>query len=76
MFEFCWVSCHAMLVILSSGFLDGVFKLSENPLTYSRKVFYGFWGLANGPFALAIVWSNHALVLHSMNSLSAAFIHI
>ena len=76
MFEFCWVSCHVMLIYLTSGYVDGVLNLNKNPLTFSKNVFYGFWGLANGPFALAIVWSNHALVLHSMKSMTAAFIHI
>ena len=65
-----------MLIYLTSAFLKGVFDIGGRPFSFSKYAFYGFWGLANGPFALAIVWSKHSLVLHSMTSLSAAFIHI
>ena len=76
MVEFCWVSCHVLLIFLTSGFLKAVFDIGGVPFTFSKYAFYGFWGLANGPFALAVVWSNYALVLHSMSSLSIAFIHV
>jgi len=43
---------------------------------YSRTAFYAFWGLANGPFAFAVVALRNALVLHDLPNLASAFIHL
>ena len=38
--------------------------------------FYLFWGIANGPFALAVLALKNALVLHDLPNLASCFIHL
>jgi hypothetical protein len=45
-------------------------------VTYNRMAIYSFWGLANGPFAFAVIGLRNALVLHDLPNLASAFIHL
>jgi len=42
----------------------------------SKKTFYIYWGLANGPLAGAVVLLKNALVLHDLENISFCFIHL
>ena len=64
------------MIYLGSALLRALGMTSGVPLSYSRYIFYGYWGFANGPFALAVILLGNALVLHDIPNLSSAFIHL
>lgn len=75
MWEYCWISCHALLACLSTACLH-CYGYDIQPLTNSRWAFYSFWSMANGPFAISVILLKNALVLHDLPNLSSAFIHL
>lgn len=78
MAEFCWVACHSYMVFLTCALLSasGIKWAWLNGLTYDRTFIYIFWGVANGPFAIATLAFKNALVLHDIPNLASAFIHL
>jgi len=76
MLEFCWFACHGQMIYLGSACLAAAGITTGVPLSFSRWIFYGYWGFANGPFALAVLLLNNALVLHDLPNLSSVFIHL
>ena len=38
-------------------------------------VFCAFWGIANGPLGVSVVFYNNALVLHSLEHMASVIIH-
>jgi len=78
MTEFCWVTCHTYMIFLSFAFLSacGVEWEWLKKVTYNKTAIYAFWGLANGPFAFAVIGLRNALVLHDLPNLASAFIHL
>lgn len=78
MLEFCWVAAHIYMTVLSFALLQ-VFGVESEWLracTATKTGFMIFYGLANGPFAVAVIIFKNALVLHDIPNLASAFIHL
>lgn len=78
MIEFCWVTCHIYMLWLTIALIQGCGVEAEwmENLTYNKYCFFGFWGLANGPFAFSSILFKNALVLHDIPNLASTFIHL
>lgn len=78
MLEFCWVSAHIYMVALTFAMIQvlGYESSYMNAFTHSRWGWMIFFGLANGPFAVAVLMYKNALVLHDIPNLASAFIHL
>ena len=75
--DFCWVICHAYMIYAAIVFYATVYE-DENwkEFVSDKRVFYCYWGLANGPLAGAVLFLKNALVLHEMENVVFCFIHL
>lgn len=76
MTEFCWIACHTMLFYMICALLAAIGVESLNQYTTSRYLFLAYWGIANGPLAIATILLNNAIVLHDIPNLASCFIHL